>query len=96
MKKNVKRFVIMTTEMPGSPLSPAVCGGGGSASTGESAKAAANTGGSSGGAVTVKVSLSQAATEPPVKAAEYFKEIVEERSNGEIKVEIYPDNQLGN
>ena len=64
---------------------------GGSASTGESAKAAANTGGSSGGAVTVKVSLSQAATEPPVKAAEYFKEIVEERSNGEIKVEIYPE-----
>ncbi|RHO67234.1 C4-dicarboxylate ABC transporter substrate-binding protein [Clostridium sp. AF50-3] len=96
MKKNVKRFVSMTMAMLVAAGSLAGCGGGGSASTGESAKAAANTGGSSGGAVTVKVSLSQAATEPPVKAAEYFKEIVEERSNGEIKVEIYPDNQLGN
>ena len=96
MKKNVKRFVSMTMAMLVAAGSLAGCGGGGSASTGESAKAAANTGGSSGGAVTVKVSLSQAATEPPVKAAEYFKEIVEERSNGEIKVEVYPDNQLGN
>lgn len=96
MKKNVKRFVSMTMAMLVAAGSLAGCGGGGSASTGESAKAAANTGGSSSGAVTVKVSLSQAATEPPVKAAEYFKEIVEERSNGEIKVEVYPDNQLGN
>ncbi len=46
--------------------------------------------------VTIKVSLSQAAQEPPAQAANYFKEILEERSNGEIKVEVYPDNQLGN
>ena len=62
MKKNVKRFVSMTMAMLVAAGSLAGCGGGGSASTGESAKAAANTGGSSGGAVTVKVSLSQAAT----------------------------------
>ena len=30
------------------------------------------------------------------KTADHFKEIVEERSNGKIKVEIYPDSQLGN
>ena len=71
MKKNVKRFVSMTMAMLVAAGSLAGCGGGGSASTGESAKAAANTGGSSGGAVTVKVSLSQAATEPPVKAIQW-------------------------
>lgn len=46
--------------------------------------------------VTIKISLSQAATEPPVLAANHFKKIIEERSGGEIKVEVYPDNQLGN
>ena len=53
-------------------------------------------GGTTGDKVTIKVSLSQAATEPPVQAANYFKEIVEERSGGSITVEVYPDNQLGN
>lgn len=47
MKKNVKRFVSMTMAMLVAAGSLAGCGGGGSASTGESAKAAANTGGSS-------------------------------------------------
>lgn len=58
------------------------CGGGDSTSSGDS--------------VTIKVSLSQAATEPPVVAAQYFEQIVEERSGGAIQVEVYPDNQLGN
>ena len=53
-------------------------------------------GGTSGDSVTIKVSLSQAATEPPVVAAQYFEQIVEERSGGAIQVEVYPDNQLGN
>lgn len=44
----------------------------------------------------IKVSLSQAAQEPPSLAAEYFKEIVEERSGGSIRVDVFPDNQLGN
>ena len=46
--------------------------------------------------VLIKVSLSQAAQEPPSLAAEYFKEIVEERSGGSIRVDVFPDNQLGN
>lgn len=29
------------------------------------------------------------------KAAEKFKELLEERTNGQIKVEVYPDSQLG-
>ena len=40
MKKNVKRFVSMTMAMLVAAGSLAGCGGGGSASTGESAKAA--------------------------------------------------------
>ena len=44
----MKRKVIATMLAATLALSLAGCGGGGSASTGESAKAAANTGGSSG------------------------------------------------
>ena len=44
----------------------------------------------------IKVSHSQAAQDPPSLAAEYFKEIVEERSGGSIRVDVFPDNQLGN
>lgn len=46
-------------------------------------------------AVTIKFSLSQAATEPAVQAANAFKKEVEEKSGGSIIVEVYPDNQLG-
>lgn len=46
-------------------------------------------------AVTIKFSLSHAATEPAVQAANAFKAEVEEKSGGSIIVEVYPDNQLG-
>lgn len=46
-------------------------------------------------AVTIKFSLSQAATEPATEAANAFKKEVEEKSGGSIVVEVYPDNQLG-
>lgn len=45
--------------------------------------------------VKIKFSLSQAAAEPAVLAAQSFKEEVEEKSGGSITVEVYPDNQLG-
>jgi tripartite ATP-independent transporter DctP family solute receptor len=44
----------------------------------------------------IKASLSQNPQEPQVRAVELFKEIVEEKSRGKVKVEIYPNNQLGN
>lgn len=46
--------------------------------------------------IVIKASGPQASGEPPIKAMEHFKEIVEKRSNGRIQVEIFPDNQLGN
>jgi len=51
----------------------------------------------SGGKVyVIKVSLSQNRQEPQVRAVELFKQVVESRSEGRMKVEIYPNNQLGN
>ncbi len=44
----------------------------------------------------IKVSLPQNPEEPQIKAVELFKQIVEERTAGGIRVQIYPNNQLGN
>jgi len=44
----------------------------------------------------IKTSLSQNPQEPQVRAVELFKQNVEDRSAGKVKVEIYPNNQLGN
>lgn len=43
----------------------------------------------------IKANLSQNVSEPPVKAVELFKKIVEEETNNKVIVEIYPNNQLG-
>jgi tripartite ATP-independent transporter DctP family solute receptor len=44
----------------------------------------------------IKASLSQNPQEPQVRAVELFKQTVEIQSAGKVKVEIYPNNQLGN
>lgn len=44
----------------------------------------------------IKASLSQNPQEPQVRAVELFKQIIEDKSEGKVKVEIYPNNQLGN
>jgi tripartite ATP-independent transporter DctP family solute receptor len=44
----------------------------------------------------IKAGLSHNENEPQVKAVKLFKEIVEKETNGKVKVEIYPNNQLGN
>jgi len=44
----------------------------------------------------IKVGLSQNPEEPPARAFRLFKEIVEEKSAGKIRIEVYPNNQLGN
>lgn len=46
--------------------------------------------------VLIKFSLSHAATEPAVAAAQNFSKEVAEKSGGKIEVQVYPDNQLGN
>ena len=47
------------------------------------------------GTVTIKLGFSTDESDPRAKASERFKEIVEERTNGSILVEIYPDGKLG-
>lgn len=44
--------------------------------------------------VVIKFSHVVAVDTPKGKAAEYFKKLVEERSKGEIKVEVYPNSSL--
>ncbi|MFB3817265.1 MAG: TRAP transporter substrate-binding protein [Candidatus Methylomirabilales bacterium] len=44
---------------------------------------------------TIKVGIGHAPTHSFVKASEKFKEMVEKRSHGQLKVEIYPSSQLG-
>jgi tripartite ATP-independent transporter DctP family solute receptor len=52
---------------------------------------------SSGEHVTIlKAALSQAPTEPQVRAVELFADLVAEGTEGRIRVQIYPNNQLGN
>ena len=51
---------------------------------------------SSGEQTVIKAALSQNPGEPQVRAVESFKRLVEERTAGRVRVEIYPNNQLGN
>lgn len=44
----------------------------------------------------IKFSLAQNPEEPQIEAVKLFKQIVEERTAGEVRVQIYPNNQLGN
>ncbi|MGQ9780224.1 MAG: TRAP transporter substrate-binding protein [Bacillota bacterium] len=46
-------------------------------------------------AYTIKIGIGHAPGHSFVKACEKFKELVETRSNGRLKVEIYPSSQLG-
>lgn len=94
MRKRIKKQMSLILASVLTVLSLTACGQSASQPAGSGAEQGAVSANSS--KVTIKVSLSQAATEPPVLAANHFKKIVEERSGGEIKVEVYPDNQLGN
>ena len=46
--------------------------------------------------IVIKFSHVVAVDTPKGQAAEYFKKLVEERSNGQIKVEVYPNSSLFN
>jgi C4-dicarboxylate-binding protein DctP len=67
-------------------LSVAVAGCGGARSGGG--------GGGDGDTYTIKFSHVVTADTPKGKAAEEFKKIVEEKSDGRVKVEIYPNSEL--
>lgn len=47
------------------------------------------------GAITINVGYENATTEPAAKAVEKWKELVEEKSNGSIVLELFPNSALG-
>ncbi len=47
-------------------------------------------------ATILKAALSQNPSEPQVRAVELFADLVAEGTDGRVRVEIYPNNQLGN
>lgn len=80
-------------------LSLAACGGGSSNSGGsDSSGGGANSStpaASDGAAVTINVGYENAVTEPAAQACEKWKELVAERSNGTINLELFPNSTLG-
>ncbi len=74
-------------------LSIVACGGNGSDTTNQN-KSSGQTE-QSGGEVVVKFAHDYTTNSPYHKAAEFFKKTLEEKTNGEMKVEIYPAQQLG-
>ena len=59
------------------------------------AKADANTESVAGDVVTIQVGYENATSEPAAKAVEKWKELVESKSNGTIKMELFPNSALG-
>lgn len=77
-------------------LSLAACGGGnGGGAASSNAGGGASGGGSPAETKTIKFAHWFAEDHPQHLAMLKFKELVEERSNGTLKVEIYPNSQLG-
>lgn len=79
-------------------LSLAACSGGASSSTTESKAASGGSTSStaaSGKKIVINVGYENATTEPAAKAAEKWKSLVAEKSNGTIDLELFPNSTLG-
>lgn len=79
------------------------CGGGQTASTtaapateGAATEAPAEKAPADGQVYTMQLGHAQATTSPRHRSVELFKKLVEERTEGHVKVEIFPAGQLGN
>lgn len=75
------------------------CGDGGNGDTGDSAEgrdSAEGTGDAEGGdALTLTFGHNAPGDSPTGEAAERFAELVAEKTGGEVEVDVFPDNQLG-
>lgn len=99
----MKKLLSLTLALAMS-LSLAACGGGSSSTPAASNPAASKPAGSSApaastpanaAAVTINVGYENAVTEPAAQACEKWKELVAERSNGTINLELFPNSTLG-
>lgn len=104
MKKWMSKMLVFT-------LSAGLLAGCGSQKTAETAANAGNAGEkvetasevseaaaaiNDGTVYTMQVGHAQATTSPRHRSTELFKQLVEEKTNGHVKVEIFPAGQLGN
>ncbi len=71
------------------------CGGNSASNTSDTNKEGAETNTDSTGSKTIKAGIGLNEDHPQYKGMELFKQIVEEETDGAIKVEIYPSAQLG-
>ncbi|HZG79395.1 MAG TPA: C4-dicarboxylate TRAP transporter substrate-binding protein [Brevibacillus sp.] len=98
MKKSVKRFV-STLLIAMLAVTAAGCGSNGAGSTGSGTGAGAQTGAAGESKLKEKLVLRMGhvmtETEPSHQAALEFAKKVEERTNGDIKVQVFPNSTLG-
>lgn len=71
------------------------CGGGSAGETPAADNGAAQTPAASSDAVVVQIGFENSLSEPFGQGLEKWQELVDERSNGTLKLELYPDSQLG-
>ncbi|MEI3607488.1 TRAP transporter substrate-binding protein [Pseudogracilibacillus sp. SE30717A] len=87
---NFKRILALMTMLV--VLVLAACGGGSKSDNNDDGEADS---GSSGESVVIRLSHNQPIESPEHAGAEKFKEVIEEKSEGNVTVEIYPASQLG-
>lgn len=73
----------------------AACGGSSSSAGGSTAGDTANTGAASGDATVIQVGFENSISEPFGQGLVKWQELVDEKSNGTLKIELFPDSQLG-
>lgn len=105
MKKTLVKRILAALLCGAMAVGLTACGGGqdnasagGSAtdgSTDTAAPAGDSSTGDSAAAVTINVGYENATSEPAAKAAERWKELVEEKSGGSITLELFPNSTLG-
>ncbi|MBP3312736.1 MAG: TRAP transporter substrate-binding protein DctP, partial [Butyricicoccus sp.] len=96
MKKNTTKRMLSALLCGAMAFSLTACGGSQSPSNSSaSSSGASGASDSSAAAVTINVGYENAVTEPAAKACEKWKELVEEKSGGSIKLELFPNSTLG-
>lgn len=94
MKKNVLLSSLLVLSITAGLL--AGCGGGQTAGTGSSSNEVETASIDDGEVYTMQIGHAQATTSPRHRSTELFKELVEEKTDGHVQVEIFPAGQLGN
>lgn len=91
----MKRTKILAMLLAGLMLASVLTACGNSTPAATSGAASGSSATASGKTVEINVGYENATTEPAAKAVEKWKELVEEKSNGSIKLNLFPNSALG-